>query len=71
LKNLSSQFRPIPVGGTDGVEIRLRAITKSAIGILLLVTPNSIPTRKNKIFWGVQKSIIYLLPRGGIPETHE
>jgi hypothetical protein len=73
LKNLWSQFRPIPVGGgsTVRVKIRLRAIAKSAIGILLAVTPNSIPTQKTEIFWGVQTSIIYLPPRGGIPETHQ
>jgi hypothetical protein len=35
------------------------------------VGSNSIPTRKTEIFWGVQKSIIYLPPKGGIPETYQ
>jgi hypothetical protein len=45
--------------------------SKSTIGILLVVIPNSIPTGKTGIFWGVKKSLIYLLPRGGISETHQ
>ncbi len=35
------------------------------------VGSNSIPTRKTEIFWGVQKCIIYLSPKGGIPEIHQ
>ncbi len=76
IKALEKSFKSVSTsfhggGDKDGVKFRLGAIAKSAIGILFVVTRNSISTRKTEIFWGVQKSLIYLLRRGGISETHQ
>ncbi len=67
-------FGPYPLeeGGSTGVgKIRLKAIGKLPFGILPGVAPNLISTQKTETLWGTQKSIIYLAPRGGIPEIHQ